>query len=593
MSEQAPTPSTAASTPGLPEGRRTIFDDPEALKRVAPLRLAETKKRPPVHELVGSFYGKLEGIQGEQADPFEPIQTAMESGVTTGDVAKTLMDGGVTLDEVDAAKVIRRDEIQSHLKGNGGDGDEAAIDKGFQETGVLSGIMEEMVAARVEGWDETPERQTMANKMAEQKGEPLPFPELREEGERKSAAIDGIINAGKSAEDQAKAEPVNPEQTTQPEGMKFKARTFEEAEKLKKGFSDQFIDGFLDDELKGATGETTLLKNYLDQVPATAEDAEFVRNPDSMSDIHEQIRDMIADHLKIAVAPGTDPRAVEFLSGKKQDYLEKLRAGSEAAKRFFHDVVDRSKRVSTRDISLGHISVPTEKGEVDILSAKESVPGVRPNIRIQEELAGEFVHWSTDKYVLAKVRGELKDSDTTKRIYLNPSAEDSVKLFTVIMTTANEAGMKVHGKMLDRSLEAAGETRRAARGDAISHRADGIVMYVSDAEADALLSMVEAISKDTPDTFKGRSAAKIPIKIAEGIAVGSEPVTEKGTTESLTSHREKLLHETKEETKKQLGVGQHEKIPPQLTAQARKVFRDRFRQVAAKHGVNADNFAFN
>ncbi len=376
------------------------------------------------------------------------------------------------------------------------------------------------------------------------------------------------------------------------EKLPFRASSFEEAEKISRGFSEDFVMNLLNEVLTNPEGEATVLKVFLDKVPATQDDYEAAQKPGTLADIHSQIRAMIADNLKIAVSGELGRGERKLLVDARTRYQQELRDGDPDGREFFSKVA-AGAHARGQDIQFEGlpIPIPGEPRPINILSTDGKVRGVRPNIRFQEEVSGQFIHWSSDSYAKAKAEGRNQNTEMTKRIYLNPRPEDSVKVFSALMKAANESGLTVHGKMLDRAMELCQDTQRAARGEKISLRADGIVLYASDAEADKILELVKALPEDLQEAFVGRPSPKIPTQIAEGIALGSEPTTD--APESLTSHRTKALEEAGSRTLQRLGLAEGQKVPPQLKVQAHRIFLAEFKKLAPDYDINPDNFSFN
>jgi hypothetical protein len=217
----------------------------------------------------------------------------------------------------------------------------------------------------------------------------------------------------------------------------------------------------------------------------------------------------------------------------------------------------------------------------DVLDAEgKGAADVRPNFKIQRQLGGEFVMAYTDSRVHEKMAGTDEVLDT--RIYLNPDMEATPKLFEQLLQAANESGVSMQLKMFQRAPEAADAHKSKTKGsEAGGLRGDGIVVYVDGKNADKVLGMAIALAKDNPDAFKGRNTSRIPQKVAEGIAVGDEPIQMPGT--SLTSHREKVFRYAAEKTRESGKQGE----------EARNMFRDLMRRTAIANGVNPDNIAFN
>jgi hypothetical protein len=91
-----------------------------------------------------------------------------------------------------------------------------------------------------------------------------------------------------------------------------------------------------------------------------------------------------------------------------------------------------------------------------------------------------------------------------KRIYLNPDMEATPRLFEQLLQAANQAGISIQLKMVQRATEALNAHLKAAKGDEVGLRGDGIVVYTDGEHADDTLAMVLALAQDNSDAFRGR-----------------------------------------------------------------------------------------
>lgn len=258
-------------------------------------------------------------------------------------------------------------------------------------------------------------------------------------------------------------------------------------------------------------------------------------------------------------------------SQKTRDMLRKYKSGDMKA---FNSVV----------AEYHGLTINSSEGEIDVSGmGSKKIKGVHPNIRVQRELTNQFVHWETDQMLREVQEGtypELK-----KRIYLNPKTSDSIEIFTELMKTINGKGLSAKGKVLDRSYEL---MRQMNFGEPEPIRADTIVLYLKDTDADNILETVLNKYIENPESFRDRSTPKIPTGIAPGIAVGDEPTVEGS---SLTSHRADVIETVAKKTKEKLGMG--ETFDQSKRESALSEFRQTFKEEAVANNVDPNNMAFN
>lgn len=365
------------------------------------------------------------------------------------------------------------------------------------------------------------------------------------------------------------------------------ARTFAEAKARPKGFSDEFITGLLTGTLKSPDGTNAMfVKVYLDQVMSDQEEFELSHTPDRLADMHDGMVDMISDNLKIGIVDGDEKTRSYFVS-KKQQYLERLRADSKKTR----DMLVKYKAGDIRAFNPAYaeyhgLTINTAEGEIDVSGmGSKKVKGVRPNIRIQRELANQFIHWETDQMMRDVQGGHYPE--LAKRIYLNPKTSNSVQIFTELMQTLNSKGLSAKGKVLDRSYELMGQMG-SEKPQPI--RADEIVLYMQEGDADGVLETVLSKYSEKPELFADRPTPKVPTKIAPGIAVGDEPAVEGA---SLTSHRADVIEAAASKTKSKLGMSFGDAIDPSKSGLALSEFRKTFKEIAVENNINPNNMAFN
>lgn len=366
-------------------------------------------------------------------------------------------------------------------------------------------------------------------------------------------------------------------------GIKIRYETFEHAQEASKGLSDSFVDGAIEDGLS-VGGRWVGIKGYLDTVEATSSDREISTNPERIAGLYLRTTEMLARNLKIAVIRNGNPEQAnarrEQVKQSKEKYLTQLAQEAPDAA----DEIAKWCRGDVKRFPLGAVEYHGFKVDNrDILDAdNKGFPDIMPNFKIQRQLGGVFVMAYSDRRVQNKFTN--KEGVLSRRIYLNPDIEAAPEIFEQLLQSANEAGIPLQLKMFQRAPELATLYKSRTRGkdtELGGLRGDGIVMYAEDEDANEVLEMVLALAKDNPDSFKGRSVSRVPQSVAEGIAVGDEPVRAKGA--SLTSHREKIFSYAADKTRESDKKGED----------ARQLYRDLVKQVALDNGVNPNNIAFN
>lgn len=399
----------------------------------------------------------------------------------------------------------------------------------------------------------------------------------------------------KSFEHQPGQPPQGPQETI-PSQEGIVVGSFADARALKKEIGAKTVLGLLNRDLEGPDGKPAMLfKAYLDQVMPDAAESDLQRQPETLGKLHAETARMISENLRIWTAgKTTEEKAV--IKQRKEAYQERLKRDSESWADLIRKAAAESSdkaRYSILDeagkYAMYHgLEMPGAQGDVDISGFDGGkVPGLRPNIRVQRDMVGAFVHWETDAFGAAKLRQQ--DAKLTKRIYLNPETGEHVRIFTRLMRSLNDAGIVAYGKVLDRSFELS--PLRPFRELDPSVRADAIVLVVDEAGAEQAFKLVREIYEDEPETFAGRPLPKTPRKIAPGIAVGSESAV---NGVSLTSHRERVIREAIAETKKRLGLEFHEKVPNGKEQAALDMFQKQvWPEIAKRNGIDPENLAFN
>lgn len=362
--------------------------------------------------------------------------------------------------------------------------------------------------------------------------------------------------------------------------LRIKHETFESAAGARKQLSDEFIDGCIGGSL--AVGDETVgIKGYLDKVEATPNDNEIIEDPEKIASLYLATTDMLARNLKLKVGSKTGPVPADRLvlaKTAKENFLAKLHdEAGETADRIVAWNEGKTKAFPSEELEYHGFDF----GGKDLLSPKvnKESEDVQSNFDIQRQLGATFIMGYSD----TRVRDRMNNQETelNNRIYLNPDAFATPQIFEQVLQAANEAGLSIQLKMVQRAAEmsTAHKGRELGRAaDAL--RGDGIVVYASKGQANEVLQLALAVAKDYPEAFVGRQTSKIPQRVAEGVAVGDEPGA---AGESLTSHRAQLFEHAAAAAAKSGKSGQ----------EAREVFRRRAAMLAKANNINIENVAFN
>lgn len=378
------------------------------------------------------------------------------------------------------------------------------------------------------------------------------------------------------------------EVTPRPE-LRVRHETFEEAQQAEKKFSDTFIDNVLaaeaGDPLPFLVGtEHVGLKGYLDKVEATDKDEAILDDPEAIAGVYVETTDMIARNLRIKVAKGTQPDRVQEIATAKEAYMSGLKDEALAnADKIVDWCEDADQRKSPRPgEAFGYYGFKV--GDTDALAwGEKGASDFHPNIKIQRQGGGNFIFGYSDARVSQRMAGNRDTLD--QRIYLNPDIMASPQIFEKVLAAANETGMTLELKMLQRSEELGAahilKSRNPNNGDAL--RGDGIVIYAPSESANDVLELVLAVAKDHAEAFSDRQTSRIPQTVADGIAVGSEPAQQPGKdAESLTSHRTKVIETIARKIVESGKTGQ----------EARDAFRRGVEYYGKREQFNPKNIAF-
>jgi hypothetical protein len=356
------------------------------------------------------------------------------------------------------------------------------------------------------------------------------------------------------------------------EPLQIRFRSFAEARKTPRPFSDEFIDNCTKDP--SAAGK---IKGYLDDVKLTNKDKEIIGDPERVADLYVQTTDMIARNLRVKVDQDKAGVTAEQIRKDSEATLQRLwryRVNvPEGLKRRHNSATNPQATNKDKFLDDDTIAGLEYKG-LDF-----NRPGVRANFNIQRQDNATFIMAYSDGRVQEKMAATSKTLD--KRIYLNPDLEATPQLFEQLLQAANQAGMSIQLKMFQRATEASNAHVKTAKGQEVGLRGDGIVIYTDNENADDTLAMVLALAQDNPDAFKDRSHSRAPQNVAEGIAIADEPI--QSSNESLTSHRTRILKDTAVHVALS-GIGGEE---------ARQLFRETWKHKAENNGIDPNNLAFN
>ena len=360
--------------------------------------------------------------------------------------------------------------------------------------------------------------------------------------------------------------------------IKVYHETIESAQTAEKKFSDEFIDGCIDDSLT-VGDEKVGIKGFLDKVETTAEDDKVIDDPDQIAGLYLSTTEMLARSLKIKVDKDMDPARKAEIRAAKDRFVDGLHDESlQAADGIVDWCAGKTKKYPVAAVEYHGLEVDGK----DLLdtSSRDQVDH-RANFTIQRQAAGTFIMAYSDKRVDERM-SDQPTTEMTTRVYLNPDAKATPELFEKVLQAANEAGLSLQLKMFQRATEMADAHARKGRGQAADAlRGDGIVIYTNDADANEVLSLALALAGDSPEAFAGRKTSKVPQAAAEGIAIGQEPRNAKG--ESLTQHRTQLFNYAARQVEKSGLTGEA----------ARVLFRERLVAGALANGIDPNNIAFN
>lgn len=358
-------------------------------------------------------------------------------------------------------------------------------------------------------------------------------------------------------------------------------RSFEAARHgIRKEFSDAFIDGALAHDLKIGENRVFTIKSYFDNVPMTPEDNEVARSPQEIAALYRETSEVVLRNLNVIRATNASPERIAEISAAKQSYEGRLAAQIPHAEQAIIAWCSDNK-VNQFPVAAVEYQGFGLNGQALMNSRIKDPSDVAVNIKTQREIAGTFIMAYSNNRMLER-KGNERTEEPDRRIYLNPNIKATPLVFEQILQMANEKGLTLQLKMIQRATELASEHQKMKDPDYKQGtlRGDGIVIYLHHNTEDQILDEVLKIVEQNAEAFRGRDISKIPTKIAEGVAIGDEPIDGR---ESLTSHRTNLISQALNKAT-QAGL---------KGAGARRLFRTEFQKLARSEHVNPQNFAFN
>lgn len=208
-----------------------------------------------------------------------------------------------------------------------------------------------------------------------------------------------------------------------------------------------------------------------------------------------------------------------------------------------------------------------------------------------------WMQHSSKAYIQGRVDHQEHDPPTV-RIYMNPNFNAMLDVYSEVFLRSEERGLRFQAKVFDPNLRSATEGG-AWDTDKLTgfmknyanmktrRRGDSIVFYGYEGSEDALLGVATEVYREHGAAFLDRDVPVVPLRLADGLAVGEEPLGLSGA-ESLSGHREAVLA-------KCLTV-LRENDPLWATrpkAERCRLFCQRFRSVAVLNHINPNNIAFN
>lgn len=365
--------------------------------------------------------------------------------------------------------------------------------------------------------------------------------------------------------------------------------TFDQAALARRApLSDDVVLALLTDQAEVAPGVSAIgAKHYLDHVAPDASDRAMASSPTAMARHRSQLERFIKDHLVIQMVGLTQGQR-NYLAQQKAAFIASLAEGTERVNKFYGEwarAIDsgslRLPKIPTADVELRGFTIRDRNGEERDLFSLASRE-IRANLFVHRQPLSTFLQWSSEAY--GRAYFEQGSPSLQRRIYLNPQPEQTMMIFEEVVQEAQRHGLVAKGKVVDVATH--GINRYKDRNGSFAARADPIVLYAGD-DADRLLAVVEQVYQRHRDAFHNRKAARVPVTIAPGIAVGEEP-----GDGSLTSHRSGALAAAIHCVQEHYHPRDLRAADSQLRTQAVAEFRTAYREACEAKGIDPDNWAF-
>lgn len=200
------------------------------------------------------------------------------------------------------------------------------------------------------------------------------------------------------------------------------------------------------------------------------------------------------------------------------------------------------RKISNEEVDFFRMKAPKNLADYDAELIKFSNKLVRENpYPDKRKVTTNHIGWlqhSSKAFIKNRVENKSHDHPTA-RIYLTPKfGMEMIQIYEEVFTKAEQAGLKFKAKVYDPTIRGKAERIEKFKNffNVEYQRTDPMVFYPFEESKDALLQIVNEVYDMHADAFEGTHTGAIPVEIAPGFAVGSEP---KGLTgkESLTSHR--------------------------------------------------------
>lgn len=275
-----------------------------------------------------------------------------------------------------------------------------------------------------------------------------------------------------------------------------------------------------------------------------------------------------------------------------------------------YDVYDKQDRDSHQMAVLTSL---TEKDRV-FFSNPEAIMGYEEELlkftarlnqenpyRPKQEASSAQIGWmqhNSKEYMRSRAQPDVPHDRVVSRIYLNPDFDSMLEVYEAIVTRAEAEGLRFQAKVFDPNMRSAtkGGVLDTAKLEVFSkyyaemkqrRRGDSIVVYGYKESSDVLLGIITDVYKKHQESFLERDVPVITSQIANGLAVGEEPIGA-GENDSLSSHRELLIERCIRALKD--ANPRWSEFPIEMR---RAAFCELFRGFASGQHIDPDNIAFN